>query len=60
MGMSLARKQKTCATCGKELTEEDEVRIEPLIDSNVRCVVVHSEHSTFVYPKEKNNRFDSA
>ena len=45
--MSLARRQDTCAFCGKHFEKNDRVNIEPLIDPIIRYVAVHWNESTF-------------
>lgn len=45
--MSLASRQHTCAYCGKEIRDGDEIELEPLVDSSVRYVATHCGCSTF-------------
>jgi len=49
--MSMAHRQKTCAACGGPILESDRVSVEPLIDGQVRYVVVHWNHHTFTCRK---------
>lgn len=45
--MSLAARQHTCACCGKEIRDGDDIDLEPLVDSSVRYIAIHCGHSTF-------------
>lgn len=45
--MSLASRQHTCACCGKEIIDKDNIELEPLVDSSVRYIAIHCGCSTF-------------
>lgn len=54
--MSAAARCRSCACCGRTLTEEDRVSVEPIIelDGPVRYVAVLWDHSSF--PRRGHDR----
>lgn len=45
--MSAAKRQGTCAACGRRLLPSERTNLEPLIDDAIRYVAVHHDCHTF-------------
>lgn len=52
--MSLVSRQHTCASCGKEIRDDDNIDLEPLVDSSVRYIAIHRGCATFTPQKIDN------
>lgn len=53
--MSLAKRQKTCAACGKPLEADRPVSTQVIVDDVVRYVVVHDHCSVYCMTKGKTD-----
>ncbi|RZQ61126.1 hypothetical protein [Amycolatopsis suaedae] len=51
--MSAAKRQRSCACCGKAFTDNERTEVEPLIDGMIRYVAVHPGHSTHPPPRRR-------